>query len=161
MKTMKALVFKKPGKIQLKSIPVPEIKSPDQVLIEVAACGICGSDVKILQGKHAYREDTVLGHEFCGKVVETGSGVTCVKTGDRVALDNNPRCGLCDFCRMGFSSQCTELKNRTLGVFQNGGYAEYCIAPESVCFRLPDSMDDILSTQVETLATVLNGMNTV
>ncbi len=158
---MKALVFKKVGRIDLEDIAKPEVTENNQVLVKVAACGICGSDVKILQGKHAYKENTVLGHEFCGIVAEVGSQVTNVKVGDRVALDNNPRCGLCDFCRTGFSSQCVELKNRTLGVFQNGGYAEYCIAPEEVCFKLPTEIDDILGTQVETLGTVLNGMNVV
>jgi threonine dehydrogenase-like Zn-dependent dehydrogenase len=117
--------------------------------------------VKILEGKHAYKPNIILGHEFNGTVVDVGSGVTAVKIGDRVALDNNPRCGLCDYCRTGFSNQCVELKNRTMGVFQNGGYAEYCVAPEDVCFKLSDTLDDILATQVETLGTVLNGMGVV
>ncbi len=161
MDTMKALVFKKVGKIDFEEIQLPEITDAKQVLIKVAACGICGSDVKIMHGKHAYKENTVLGHEFNGTVVETGAGVTAVKVGDRVALDNNPRCGLCDFCRLGFSSQCVELKNRTLGIFKNGGFAELCVAPEDVCFKLPDEIDEIIGTQVETLGTVLNGMNIV
>ncbi len=161
MDTMKALVFKEPGRIEFEKIPVPKITEKNQIILRVANCGICGSDVKILEGKHAYKANTVLGHEFCGTIVELGSGVTSVKVGDRVALDNNPRCGLCDFCRSGFSSQCIELKNRTLGVFRNGGYAEYCLAPEDVCFKLPAEIDDIVGTQVETLGTVLNGMNTV
>lgn len=161
MEKMKALVFKKIGKIDFEMIPVPKVTEPNQVLLKVAACGICGTDVKIMQGKHAYKENTVIGHEFCGTIVEIGSGVTSVKVGDRIALDNNPRCGLCEFCRMGFSSQCVDLKNRTLGIFKNGGYAEYAVAPEDVCFKIPDSIDDITGTQVETLATVLNGMNTV
>ncbi|MBN2355109.1 alcohol dehydrogenase catalytic domain-containing protein [candidate division KSB1 bacterium] len=158
---MKALVFKKVGRIELEEISKPVVSEPNQVLIKVAACGICGSDVKIMQGKHAYKENTVLGHEFCGIVEEIGKAVTSVNVGDRVALDNNPRCGLCDFCRTGFSSQCVELKNRTLGIFQNGGYAQYCVAPEDVCFKLPQEIDDIVGTQVETLGTVLNGMNVV
>jgi (R,R)-butanediol dehydrogenase / meso-butanediol dehydrogenase / diacetyl reductase len=161
MDTMNALVFKEPGKIDLERIPVPKITEKNQVLLKVANCGICGSDVKILEGKHAYKENTVLGHEFCGVVVETGAGVTSVKVGDRIALDNNPRCGICEFCRSGLSAQCIDLKNRTLGVFRNGGYAEYCIAPEDVCFKLPAEIDDVVGTQVETLGTVLNGMNTV
>jgi len=161
MKTMKALVFKEPFQIDLEEIPIPEITEKNHVLVKIAACGICGSDVKILEGKHAYKPNVVLGHEFDGSVVEIGKGVTSVKVGDRVAVDNNPRCGLCDFCRSGFSSQCIELKNRTLGVFQNGGYAEYCLVPEDVCFKLPNEIDDILGTQVETLGTVLNGMNVV
>ena len=161
MNTMKALVFKEPGKIVFERIPVPSISERNQVLITVANCGVCGSDVKILEGKHAYKPNTVLGHEFNGTVAEVGSGVTSLKVGDRIALDNNPRCGLCDFCRSGFSSQCVELKNRTLGVYRNGGYAEFCVAPEDVCFKLPPEIDEVVGTQVETLGTVLNGMNTV
>ena len=158
---MNALVFKEPGKIVFEQISVPEITEKNQVIIKVALCGICGSDIKILEGKHAWKPNIVLGHEFTGTVMETGSGVTSVKVGDRVSLDNNPRCGLCDFCREGFSSQCVELKNRTLGVFQNGGYAQYCLAPEDVCFKLPEEIDEVTATQVETLGTVLNGMNVV
>lgn len=161
MKTMKALVFKDLGKIVLEELPVPEITEPDQVLIKVSLCGICGSDVKIIQGKHAFKKNTVLGHEFNGIVAEVGEHVTTIKVGDRVAIDNNPRCGLCDYCRTGMSSQCELIKEKTIGVFKNGGYAEYCIAPESVCFKLPKEIDDVTGTQVETLGTVLNGMNIV
>jgi threonine dehydrogenase-like Zn-dependent dehydrogenase len=161
MKKMKALVFKKIGKIELEELPVPKVKEPTDVVIKIAACGICGSDIKILEGKHAFKENTVLGHEFNGTVVEIGSSVKTLKVGDRIAVDNNPRCGVCDYCRMGFSSQCEWIKERTIGIFKNGGYAEYAVAPESVCYKLPASMDDITATQVETLATVLNGVNVV
>jgi len=84
-----------------------------------------------------------------------------VKIGDRVAIDNNIRCGFCTFCRMGLSSQCVDIKTSALGVMRDGGYAEYCLVPEKQCFVLPDEIDDILGTQVETLATVVNGMNTL
>ncbi len=161
MEMMNALVFKDVGKIVCEKIPVPKVTKSNQVLVKVSSCGICGSDVKILEGKHAYKENTVLGHEFCGTVVEIGSEVTAVKKGDWIALDNNSRCGLCEYCRIGMSSQCVELKNRTLGVFKNGGFAEYTLATEDVCFKIPESIDDIVGTQVETLGTVLNGMNTV
>jgi threonine dehydrogenase-like Zn-dependent dehydrogenase len=161
MNTMNALVFREPGRIDMETVPVPTITQDNQVLIRVKYCGICGSDVKILEGKHDWRPDTILGHELTGTVAEIGAGVTTVKPGDRISIDNNPRCGLCDFCRRGFSSQCVELKNRTLGVFQNGGYAEYTIAPEEVCFKLPDEIEDVTATQVETLGTVLNGMRVI
>jgi threonine dehydrogenase-like Zn-dependent dehydrogenase len=94
-------------------------------------------------------------------VVEIGSAVQHIKLGDRVAVDNNIRCGFCDFCRMGLTSQCVDIKTSALGVMRDGGYAEYCLVPEKQCFSLPDSIDDILGTQVETLATVVNGMNTL
>ena len=161
MEKMKALVFKKIGKIEPEELPIPTVKDPTDVVIKVAACGICGSDIKILEGKHAYKENTVLGHEFGGVVTDIGSAVHTLKVGDRIAIDNNPRCGVCDYCRMGFSSQCEWIKERTIGIFKNGGYAEYAVAPESVCYKLPAAMDEITATQVETLATVLNGMNTV
>ena len=161
METMKALVFKDVGKLQLENLPVPQITKADQVLLKVSMCGICGSDVKILQGKHAYKKNVVLGHEFNGKVVEVGDGVTTLKPGDRVSIDNNPRCGLCEYCRTGNSSQCESIKENTIGIFKNGGYAEYCIMQENVCFKLPEEIDDVVATQVETLGTVLNGMNTV
>ena len=161
MDKMKALVFKDVGKIELDEIPIPHATQPDDVLLKVAAVGICGSDIKILEGKHHYKENTVLGHEFCGEVVEIGSHVTHVKVGNRVAIDNNIRCGFCSFCRMGLSSQCVEIKTSALGVMRDGGYAEYCLVPEKQCFALPDEIDDVLGTQVETLATVVNGMNTL
>ncbi len=161
METMRALVYKDVGKLVLEQRPIPHIQHADDVIIRIHSVGICGSDVKIMEGKHHVKPDTVLGHEFCGEVVEVGSEVHHIKVGDRVAVDNNIRCGFCDFCRMGLTSQCVDIKTSALGVMRDGGYAEYCLVPEKQCFPLPDEIDDILGTQVETLATVVNGMNTL
>jgi threonine dehydrogenase-like Zn-dependent dehydrogenase len=161
MKKMRALVFRDVGRIELTEIPVPKVTQPDDVLLKVKTVGICGSDLKILAGKHHFKPNTVLGHEFCGEVVEIGTHVRHLKIGDRVAIDNNIRCGFCSFCRMGLSSQCVEIKTSALGVMRDGGYAEYCLVPEKQCYVLPDVIDDVLGTQVETLATVVNGMNTL
>jgi len=161
MDTMKAYVFKNVGNLVFEEKPIPHVTEPDDVLLKVKAVGICGSDLKIIEGKHHFRPNTVLGHEFCGEVVEVGSHVHHVKLGDRVAIDNNIRCGFCSFCRMGLTSQCVDIKTSALGVMRDGGYAEYCLVPEKQCFVLPDEIDDILGTQVETLATVVNGMNTL
>jgi threonine dehydrogenase-like Zn-dependent dehydrogenase len=161
METMKALVFKDVGKLVFEEIPIPRVKDPDDVLLKVKKVGICGSDVKIIEGKHHFKPNTVLGHEFCGEVIEIGTHVHHVKVGDRVAIDNNIRCGFCSFCRMGLTSQCVEIKTSALGVMRDGGYAEYCLVPEKQCYVLPDEIDDVLGTQVETLATVVNGMNTL
>lgn len=161
MEKMKALVFKDVGKLVLEDRRVPHVKDPDDVLVKVKAAGICGTDVKILEGKHHFRCDTVLGHEFAGEVVEIGSHVHHIKVGDRVCVDNNIRCGFCSFCRMGLTSQCVDIKTSALGVMRDGGYADYCLVPEKQCFVLPDEIDDVLGTQVETLATVVNGMNTL
>jgi threonine dehydrogenase-like Zn-dependent dehydrogenase len=161
MEKMKALVFKDVGRLVLEERRIPHVKDPDDVVLKVKSVGICGSDVKIIEGKHHFKPDTVLGHEFCGEVVEVGSHVHHVKIGNRVAIDNNIRCGFCSFCRMGLTSQCVDIKTSALGVMRDGGYAEYCLVPEKQCFVLPDEIDDILGTQVETLATVVNGMNTL
>lgn len=161
MEKMKAYVFKDVGDLVFEEKPIPHIKDPDDVLLKVKAVGICGSDLKIIEGKHHFKPNTVLGHEFCGEVVEIGSNVHHIKIGDRVSIDNNIRCGFCSFCRMGLSSQCVDIKTSALGVMRDGGYAEYCLLPEKQCFVLPDEIDNILGTQVETLATVVNGMNTL
>ena len=161
MKMMKTLAYKDIGKIVLEERPVPHVTEPFEVVIKVSACGICGTDVKIMEGKHVVGEDIAIGHEFCGVVTEIGSHVTSIKIGDRVAVDNSLRCGLCESCRTGNSPQCDWLKTKSIGIFQNGGYAEYCLLPENACFKIPDSMDDITATQVETLGTVINGMKTV
>lgn len=161
MEKMKALVMKDVGQLVLEDRAMPHVKDPDDVVLKIKAVGICGSDVKIVEGKHHFKPDTVLGHEFCGEVVEIGTHVHHVKIGDRVAVDNNIRCGFCEFCRMGLTSQCVDIKTSALGVMRDGGYAEYVLVPEKQCFVLPDEIDDILGTQVETLATVVNGMNTL
>ena len=161
MDKMKALVFKDVGNLVLESVPVPHVKDPDDVVIKISAVGICGSDVKIVEGKHHFKPNTILGHEFCGEVVEIGTHVHHIKLGDRVAVDNNIRCGFCEYCRRGLTSQCVDIKTSALGVMRDGGYAEYVLVPEKQCFKLPDAIDDVLGTQVETLATVVNGMNTL
>ncbi len=161
MEKMKAYVIKEVGNLVFEEKAIPHVKDPDDVLLKVKAVGICGSDIKIIEGKHHFRPNTIIGHEFCGEVIEIGTHVQHVKLGDRVAIDNNIRCGFCSFCRMGLTSQCEDIKTTALGVMRDGGYAEYCLVPEKQCFVVPDSIDDILGTQVETLATVVNGMNTL
>jgi threonine dehydrogenase-like Zn-dependent dehydrogenase len=161
MEKMRALVFKDVGNLVMEEVPIPHVKEPDDVVMKIKAVGICGSDVKIIEGKHHFKPNTILGHEFCGEIVEVGSHVHHFKIGDRVAVDNNIRCGFCEFCRRGLTSQCVDIKTSALGVMRDGGYAEYCLVPEKQCFLLPDTIDDILGTQVETLATVVNGMNTL
>ena len=143
MDKMKALVFKDVGNLVLEYVPVPHVKDPDDVVIKISAVGICGSDVKIVEGKHHFKPNTILGHEFCGEVVEVGTHVHHIKMGDRVAVDNNIRCGFCEYCRRGLTSQCVDIKTQALGVMRDGGYAEYVLVPEKQCFKLPDSIDDV------------------
>ena len=160
METMKAIVLKDAGNIGFEQIPIPQVKEPDDVLLKVEAVGICGTDIKIIEGNTTSNPTQCSGTNFA-EVVEVGTHVTHIKVGDRVAVDNNIRCGFCSFCRMGLTSQCVDIKTSALGVMRDGGYAEYCLVPEKQCFPVPDEIDDVLGSQVETLATVVNGMNTL
>ncbi len=142
MNTMRALIFRDIGKIEMGELPVPVVSGPNEILLKVRACGVCGTDIKILEGKHAYRKNTALGHEFIATVAEIGTHVTHFKVGDRVAIDNNPRCGYCSFCRMGMSSQCIEISGSAIGVQRNGGYAEFITVPALFSFPIPERFSD-------------------
>ena len=90
---------------------MPQVEAED-VLIQVKACGICGTDVHIYEGDKGAAEvtpPTILGHEFSGVVAEVGAAVTNVKVGDRVCIDPNCYCGKCDFCRNGIAHYCTDM----------------------------------------------------
>lgn len=156
--TMKAIVFSSPGKWELKQVPVPGIQEPDRVLLEIEAAGICGTDVHILADPpgHPGTVGAVLGHEFVGKVIETGDAVTSLKVNDRVAVDPNITCGACAACQDGFHNMCREMT--TLGIFQDGGFAKYATAPAKQCFVLPENLDPAKAAFTEPLSCVLNGV---
>ena len=98
---MKAAVFYGKHDLRIENIPVPPV-GPQDVLIRVHACGICGTAVHIFHGDEGAAQTpsgTVLGHEFAGEVLEVGKDVTAVRPGDRVCVDPNQLCGSCDYCR--------------------------------------------------------------
>jgi 2-desacetyl-2-hydroxyethyl bacteriochlorophyllide A dehydrogenase len=94
---------------------------------QVEAASICGSDLHILEGGHPSAPPVVLGHAYVGRAVEVGSAVTHVREGDRVVVDPNIKCGVCAFCRGGRPNLCRDFT--TLGIFLDGGLAEYNLAP--------------------------------
>ncbi len=120
---MKAAVFEGGGKLSIKEVPVPKVEKADDVLLQVEAASICGTDVQILKTPpgHPATPGAVLGHEYIGKVLEAGPAVTHVKAGDRVAVDPNLTCGLCAYCRIGLPNMCSNMT--TLGIFIDGGFA--------------------------------------
>ena len=128
---------------------------PDEVLLKVAVCGVCGTDIKIVAGQSHATPPIVLGHEYCGHVVEKGDKVTDLAVGDFVAVDPNIYCGQCQFCRQGKVNLCENLC--ALGVDIDGGFAEYCIAPAGQCFRLPEATNPILAALLEPLSCTLYG----
>ena len=160
-KMMRAAVFAGNGVVNLKEIPVPKAVNPDDVVIKVNACGICGSDLHVLAvppGQYA-KPGTVLGHEFTGIVSEIGSGVTTVKVGDKVVAEPNVRCGMCPECRRGNFNLCRNAVNT--GQQRDGAFAEYCLMPEKQVYKVPADMPDNLAALAEPLACVMNGMTKI
>jgi len=131
---MKAFVFIEPGKgnvsEKLKGIP-----GPNEVLVKVAACGICGTDMRIWRALEPSARGISLGHEFSGEVVQLGDGVKTYMVGDRVVIDPNIYCHTCEFCLNGQVNLCENL--RAIGVDINGGFAEYCVVPVPQLQRFP------------------------
>ena len=103
MSTMMAAVFQGEGKLALEEVPVPRVERPDDVLLEVEAVGICGTDLHILHVPPGLRANPgiVLGHEYTGRVVQVGDAVDGCGPGDRVVVDPNVTCGRCGYCRRG------------------------------------------------------------
>lgn len=140
---MKALVMREYGKFYFQNVPDPTC-GIDEVLIQVKACGICGSDVHGMDGSTGRRiPPVVMGHEAAGVIVEVGSAVVAWKPGDRVTFDSTIYCGSCYFCRRGQVNLCDH--RRVLGVScdeyrQDGAFAEYVAVPQRVLYRLPDDL---------------------
>src|ERR1700677_2052924 len=137
---MKALVLENMRDLQLRDVPEPEL-APNDVLIQVKACGICGSDVHGYDGSTGRRiPPIIMGHEAAGVVVKSGAEVTTVRVGDRVTFDSTVNCGACSFCRTGDVNLCDS--RQVLGVScsdyrRNGAFAEYVAVPAHIVYVLP------------------------
>jgi len=103
---MKALVFHRPGHVEVNQVPDPKIEHGEDVILRVTSTAICGSDLHIFNGFIPQKNDMVLGHEFMGIVEETGRGVTAVQKGDRVVVPFPIACGRCFFCGDGLPGHC-------------------------------------------------------
>jgi len=142
---MRAMVFYEPLKMKYEEIDIPEI-GPDEVLLKVKACGICGSDIAYYWGLSPLETATgkgplVLGHELSGEVVELGDipkAIGVFKVGDRVAADPVQYCNACEVCKKGQVNLCE--KKSVLGVSVNGGFAEYVKSKYTGLFKLPDNV---------------------
>ncbi|WP_425401016.1 galactitol-1-phosphate 5-dehydrogenase [Aeoliella sp.] len=140
---MRALLLTDKKKLQLTDLPEPEL-GDDEVLVRVAACGICGSDVHGYDGSTGRRiPPIVMGHEAAGVIEQIGAGVRGFRTGERVTFDSTVYCGVCDFCCAGKVNLCDN--RQVLGVScddyrRNGAFAEYVAVPAHIVYRLPDSL---------------------
>jgi L-iditol 2-dehydrogenase len=162
-KTMRAGVYRDKGIVRVEEVPVPEL-GDGEVLIKVAACGICGTDIKKIF--HAYvPPPQILGHELAGTVVATGRGVTKWKPGDRVMSFHHIPCGQCFFCEKRLFSQCKQYKTTGLtGGFtpNGGGFGEYVKAMPWVAERgivaLPDNVSFDEATFIEPINTIVKAV---
>lgn len=158
---MKAAVFEREGVLAVKDIAKPQITKPDQILIEVEACSICGTDVHITAVPPGYiaTPGTTLGHEFCGHVVETGSAVTNLKIGDRVVVNPNNYCGTCTYCRKNLPNLCEHIE--ALGIDYDGAFAKYCCVSAKVAYPISEDVLSEIAACAEPLACAINGLNKV
>ena len=140
---MKALLLTDYNQFEYTDLPEPEI-GPEEVLIQVKACGICGSDLHGMDGSSGRRiPPLVMGHEASGVIAEVGVQVAGWQVGDRVTFDSTVYCGRCHFCRRGQLNLCDQ--RRVLGVScaeyrQQGAMAEYLAVPACILYRLPDDV---------------------
>lgn len=155
---MKALVVTNKHKLELQEIDKPTVTA-EKVLIKVAYCGICGSDLPryFEGGVHAFPQ--VLGHEFSGVVEEIGEKVTRIKVGDRVAVAPLVPCGICENCQKGEPAMCTNYS--FIGSREQGAMAEYVAVPEKNCVKVPDSLSLKEAALVEPLTVAIHGIERI
>lgn len=156
---MKGTYFLGSQTFESRELPEHALAS-DEVLVRVAACGVCGTDVHIYHGDKGSAEvcpPVILGHELAGVVAQIGSGVNQIAVGDHVTVDPNCYCGQCHYCRIGKKQLCTNL--HAIGVNWNGGFAEYCYAPQAQCFKLNPTVPLDCGAMAEPLACCLHGID--
>ncbi len=159
--TMCAAVFEGEGTLRLRDVPVPRIDRPDQVLLQVDAVSICGTDVHIVAVPPGYiaTPNTILGHEFCGTVVDKGAEVMHLSIGDRVVVNPNDYCGVCTYCRKNLPNQCEHIA--ALGIHVDGAFAEYCRVSGKVAYPISKQVPAAEAACAEPLACVINGTNKI
>lgn len=140
---MKALLLSEYRHLEVADVAVPEAGA-GEVLVQVAACGICGSDVHGYDGSSGRRiPPVVMGHEAAGVIAAVGEGVTEFAVGDRVTFDSTVYCGVCEFCRRGEVNLCDnrQVMGVSCGEYRRAGaFAEYIAVPARILYRLPEGL---------------------
>src|SRR5215813_7245868 len=159
---MQAMLLKEYMHLEVVEMPAPGI-GPDDVLVRVRACGICGSDVHGLDGRTGRRiPPLVMGHEAAGEVVECGANVADLKPGDRVTFDSTVYCGRCFFCTRGEVNLCDNRE--VLGVSpgpyrRHGALAQYLAVPRRIMYRLPDNLTYEQAALIEAVSVGVHAVN--
>lgn len=161
---MKALLLTEYNHFEYTDVPDPEVGS-DDVLVQVKACGICGSDIHGMDGRSGRRiPPLIMGHEASGVIAAVGANVTDWQAGDRVTFDSTVYCGECHFCRKGLINLCDH--RRVLGVScddyrRHGAMAEYVAVPQRILNRLPDEVTFAHGAMVEPVSIAVHAVSRV
>src|SRR6202046_900382 len=147
---MRAIVLDRPGSFRVAEVPDPT-PGPGQVVVKVDACGICGTDLHILDGEFPPTPYPITpGHEFAGTVVARGAGVRpALPVGARAAVESSVYGGYCRLCRAGRDNLCENWA--AIGDTVDGAFAEFVAVPAANAHRLPDGVDGQLGAMVEQL----------
>jgi L-iditol 2-dehydrogenase len=138
------------GLVEIREVPEPKIKE-DEVLIEVKAVSVCGSDLHIYHDSHPYWPPMILGHEFSGVIAEVGKEVKGWKVGDRIVTETRTgSCGICYTCQSGFPQVCEQ--KRAIGIGINGAYTKYVAGPARLLHRLPENVPFEVGAVIEPTA---------
>ena len=153
-KSMLAAVWHGAAVVELEQQPVPTPEA-DQVLVRILACGLCATDLHMLDGQFPLAvPPRIVGHEMVGQIIGLGQGVSARRLGDLVALQGVSNCGRCRLCSEGRVHECP---NR---VGFGGGWAEYTVSPEHLAYRLPEGLAPHIGAVAEPLAAVVNAIRT-
>ncbi|WP_461368167.1 zinc-dependent alcohol dehydrogenase [Candidatus Darwinibacter acetoxidans] len=159
---MKALVLKEYHQLSYEDVPEPHY-GPDDLLVQVKACAICGSDVHGLDGSTGRRQPPIImGHEASGVVAAVGERVQGFAPGDRITFDSTIYCGRCHFCRQGRINLCDN--RRVLGVScddyrQNGALAEFVAVPSHIAYHLPEGVSFEQAALVEPVSIAVHAVS--
>lgn len=157
-KTMQAAIFEAEGKLMVQEVPTPILQTPQDVLIKVEICGICGTDLRILATPPVFqaKKGIVLGHEYIGQVVQVGDGVTQFQPGDRVAVIPDIPCGRCLYCAEARPNLCEHMV--AIGGDVDGGFAQYALAPAKALHKISPELPVEAGAFIELLSCVLGGV---
>ena len=158
--TMRAAILKDVGHFEVEQVPMPQITAPDEVLIQVQVCSICGTDVAV-SDLMAYGDKDlhgeILGHELVGRIVEIGADVTGLHVGQRVVVNPNSYCCKCPSCRAGYRNHCENMK--LMGLTVDGGFAEYVKTKEFLAFPISEDVPLNHAAFAEPLSCAMNGFS--
>ncbi len=153
---MQAVVFPAPETVVVEQVPDPTC-GPDEIIVQVTATGICGTDLHIYRNEYMSDFPLTPGHEFAGTVAEVGRNVSGFTVGERVTVDPNLYCNECYFCRNQHNNHC--LNWQGIGITRPGSFAQYLAAPAKACYKVPDTLSDSQAAFIEPLSCVVHALN--